>query len=72
MRFHLTVSLLHEISPARTERATGEVAGEVAGEVVRLTKTIKGEMKRSDLWRVLNLLSTLKQPEWKALWLLVP
>ena len=63
MRFHLTVSLADEISPARTERATGEAAGEVTGEttgeatgeVVPLTKTINGEMKRSDLWRVLNL-----------------
>ena len=34
---------------------SGEVTGEVAGEVVRLTREIKGEMKRSDLQRSLNL-----------------
>ena len=34
---------------------SGEVTGEVTGEVVRLTKAIKGEMKRSDLQRALNL-----------------
>ena len=51
MRFRPTVSLAQEITASRSEQVTGEVTG----EVVPLTKTIKGEMKRSDLQRALNL-----------------
>ena len=37
------------------DTAAPQVTGEVAGEVIRLTQATRGEMKRTDLQRVLNL-----------------